>query len=93
MTSKSGSERLASLEAQRAKLGLRIRALASDERERRRREDTRGKIVLGGALLAFFRREPVAARALMPRLMPLIAERDRDLVAQLLKRKRASKML
>lgn len=76
-------ERRAALEARRAKLDLRIRALATEERERRRREDTRGKIILGGALLAFFRKEPVAAKALMPRLLPLIAERDRHLVARL----------
>lgn len=76
-------ERRAALEARRAKLDLRIRALATEERERRRREDTRGKIVLGGALLAFFRKEPVAARALIPRLLPLIAERDREMVVRL----------
>ena len=76
-------ERRAALEARRAKLDLRIRALATEERERRRREDTRGKIVLGGALLAFFRKEPVAARALLPRLLPLIAERDREMVVRL----------
>jgi hypothetical protein len=76
-------ERRSALEARRAKLDLRIRALATEERERRRREDTRGKIVLGGALLAFFRKEPVAARALLPRLLPLIAERDREMVVRL----------
>ena len=81
---KTPEERRAALEARRAKLDLHIRALASEERERRRREDTRGKIVLGGALLVFFRKEPVAARALMPRLLPLIAERDRTLVVRLL---------
>lgn len=81
---KSPEERRAALEARRAKIDLRIRALASEERERRRREDTRSKIILGGALLAFFRMEPVAAKALMPRLLPLIAERDRALVARLL---------
>lgn len=80
----SAEERRAALEARRAKLDLRIRALASEERERRRREDTRAKIILGGALLAFFRQEPVAAKALMPRLLPLIAERDRTLVVRLL---------
>lgn len=80
---KSPEERRAALEALRAKLDLRIRALASEERERRRREDTRGKIVLGGALLAFFRQEPVAAKALMPRLLPLIAERDREVIVRL----------
>lgn len=81
---KSLEERRAALHARRAKLDLRIRALATEERERRRREDTRAKIVLGGALLAFFRKEPIAARALMPRLMPLIAERDREIAARLL---------
>lgn len=80
---KSPEERRTALEARRAKLDLRIRALASEERERRRREDTRGKIVLGGALLAFFRQEPVAAKALMPRLLPLIAERDREVIVRL----------
>lgn len=80
---KSPEERRVALEARRAKLDLRIRALASEERERRRREDTRGKIVLGGALLAFFRQEPVAAKALMPRLLPLIAERDREVIVRL----------
>lgn len=80
---KSPEERRAALEARCAKLDLRIRALASEERERRRREDTRGKIVLGGALLAFFRQEPVAAKALMPRLLPLIAERDREVIVRL----------
>lgn len=80
---KQPEERRAALEARRAKLDLRIRALVSEERERRRREDTRGKIILGGALLAYFRAEPVAARAIMPRLMPLIAERDRELVMRL----------
>ncbi len=81
---KSPEERRAALEARRAQLDLRIRALATEERERRRREDTRAKIVLGGALLAFFRKEPIAAKALMPRLLPLIAERDREMVARLL---------
>ena len=80
---KPPEERRAALEARRAKLDLRIRALATEERERRRREDTRGKIILGGALLAYFRTEPVAARAIMPRLMLLIAERDRELVMRL----------
>ena len=80
---KTPEERRAAREARRAKLDLRIHALASEERERRRREDTRGKIVLGGALLAFFRQEPVAAKALMPRLLPLIAERDREMVVRL----------
>ena len=80
---KSPEERRGALEARRAKIDLRIRALASEERERRRREDTRGKIVLGGALLAFFRQEPVAAKALMPRLLPLIADRDREMVVRL----------
>lgn len=80
---KPPEERRAALEARRAKLDLRIRALATEERERQRREDTRGKIILGGALLAYFRKEPVAARAIMPRLMPLIAERDRELVMRL----------
>ena len=82
---KSPEEQRAALEARRAKLDLRIRALAREERERRRREDTRGKIILGGALLAFFREEPVAAKALMPRLLPLIAERDLDLATRILK--------
>jgi len=80
---KSLDERRAALEARRARLDLRIRALATEERERRRREDTRGKIILGGALLAFFRKEPVAARALMPRLLQLVHERDRVLVKKL----------
>lgn len=75
---------MAKLEARRARADLGIRALAAQERERRRREDARAKIILGGALLAFFRNEPIAARALMPRLLPLIAERDRELVARLL---------
>ena len=79
----SAEERRAALEARRAKLDLRIRALASEERERRRREDTRAKIMLGGALLAYFRKEPIAARAPMPRLLPLIAERDREVVVRL----------
>lgn len=81
---KSSEERRAALEARRAKIDLRLRALANEERERRRREDTRAKIILGGALLAFFRQEPVAAKALMPRLLPLIAERDREIVVRLL---------
>lgn len=81
---KRPDERRAALEARRARLDLRIRALASAERERRRREDARAKIILGGALLAFFRREPVAAKAFMPRLLPIITERDRHLVARLM---------
>ena len=85
MSKRPAEERRAALEAQRARLDLRLRALASGERERRRREDTRAKIVLGGALLAFFRREPVAARALMPKLVLLIAQRDRDLIVRLVK--------
>ena len=80
---KSPEERRAALEARRAKLDLRIRALATEERERRRRGDSRAKIVLGGALLAFFRKEPFAAKAFMPRLLPLIAERDREMVVRL----------
>ena len=80
----SAIDKMAKLEARRARADLGIRALAAQERERRRREDARAKIILGGALLAFFRNEPIAARALMPRLLPLIAERDRELVARLL---------
>ncbi|MDP2123262.1 MAG: hypothetical protein Q8J92_02670 [Parvibaculum sp.] len=72
------STKLAKLEAQRAALDLRIRAASTKEKERRRREDTRGKIVLGGALLALFRSEPVIARALMPKLLQMIAGRDRE---------------
>lgn len=79
---KLSTERLADLSARKAKIDLNIRALTSQERERKRREDTRAKIILGGALLAFFRREPIASRALGPRLLSLIAERDRALVAQ-----------
>ncbi len=70
------SERVAHLEARRAGLDLKIRAIAAKEREQRRRQDTRGKIILGAALLAFLRGEPVAARAFLPRLLPLVAERD-----------------
>lgn len=81
---KSPNERRAALEAQRARLDLRIRALTAQERERRRREDTRSKIILGGALLAFLRREPSARRAFLPRLLPFIAERDKGLVLALL---------
>jgi len=77
------TDKMAKLEARRARVDLGIRALAAQERERRRREDARAKIVLGGALLAFFRNEPIAARALTPRLMPLIVERDRELIARL----------
>lgn len=76
------TNKMAKLEARRAKIDLGMRALATQERERRRREDARAKIILGGALLAFFRNEPIAARALTPRLLPLIAERDRELVAR-----------
>lgn len=76
-------DKKAELEARRAKIDLSIRALAAQERDRKRREDARAKILLGGALLAFFRHEPIAARALMPRLMPLIAERDRELIVRL----------
>lgn len=80
----SPSDKLAKLEAQRAALDLKIRAEVRQERERRRRETTRAKIILGGALIALFRAEPVAARALAPRLLPLVPERDRGLVATLL---------
>jgi hypothetical protein len=77
--------RISQLEARRAQIDLRIRALATQERERRRRDDARAKIVLGGALLAFLRREPLASRAFLPRLLPLVAERDQALVSQLMK--------
>lgn len=79
----SATDKMAKLEARRARVDLGIRALVAQERERKRREDARAKIILGGALLAFFRNEPIAARALMPRLLPLITERDRELVAKL----------
>lgn len=77
-------DKLAKLEARRAALDLRIRASIAEEKTRRRREDARGKLLLGMALLMFFRAEPVAARALSPRLLLLLAERDRPLVAALL---------
>lgn len=79
----SATKKMAKLEARRARADLGIRALVAQERERKRREDARAKILLGGALLALFRNEPIAARALTPRLLPLIAERDRELVARL----------
>lgn len=74
-------DKLTRLRQRAAALDLKIRRAAADERERRRREDVRSKIILGGALLAFLRAEPVAARALAPRLMPLVSERDRPFVA------------
>lgn len=80
----SPSDKLAKLEARRAALDLKIRAEETRERERRRREVTRAKIILGGALLALFRAEPVVARALAPRLLPLVSEHDRGTVARLL---------
>lgn len=80
----SPSDKLAKLEARRAALDLRIRIALAKEKERRRREDTRGKIVLGGALLALFRSEPVIARALTPKLLQMIVGRDREQVCQLL---------
>lgn len=75
-------DRLAELTARQVKLDLNIRALAARERERRRRDDARAKIILGSALLVFFRREAIAERALMPRLLPLMAERDRELIVR-----------
>ncbi len=90
MTFASAPNRLDRLRQRAAALDLRIRRAASEERERRRREDARSKIVIGGALLALLRAEPVAARALAPRLLPLIAERDRELIAALLSTPAAS---
>lgn len=80
----SPSDKLAKLDAQRAALELKIRAVLAKEKERSRREETRGKIVLEGAVLALFISEPVVARALTPRLLRMVANRDRERVSQML---------
>lgn len=77
-------DRLAKLEARRATLDSKIRESLAQEKTRRRREDARAKLLLGAALLVFLRDEPTARRAFAPRLLPLVAERDRALVAALL---------
>lgn len=82
--SRSLPERVKKLEAQKAAIDLRLQRLAAYEKDRRRREDTRAKIILGAAVLAFLRRDPVAARAFQPRLLPLVAERDRSVVIRVL---------
>jgi hypothetical protein len=71
----SPSDKLAKLDAQRAALELKIRAVLAKEKERSRREETRGKIVLGGAVLALF---------ISPRLLRMVANRDRERVSQML---------
>lgn len=80
----SANDRLNRLRQRAAAIDLRIRRVAAEERERSRKEDARGKLLLGIALLAYMRTEPVAGRALAPRLLPLVAERDRGIVARLL---------
>lgn len=79
----SPSDKLAKLEAQRAALDLKIRAEVRQERERRRREDTRAKIIVGGAFIALLRSEPIMARALAPKLLPFVAKSDQAQVKAL----------
>ena len=76
------SENLERLEAQRTALDRRIQAEKSKAKERRRKEETRAKIILGGALLALIRSDPVAAKVLPARVLKLVDERDRGAIRQ-----------
>jgi len=59
----------------------------SREKEEKRRQDTRQKILLGGAVLALLNGKdlpPVSKHNLVGRLLPLIAEKDRADISALL---------
>lgn len=72
------------LKARRAAIDLSLQRLAALEKEQRRRDETRAKIILGGAILSFLRGNPIAALALQPRLLPFVNLRDREIVIGLL---------
>lgn len=72
------------LKARRAAIDLSLQRLAALEKEQRRRDETRAKIILGGALLALFRNEQIAARALTPRLLAIVKDTDKPLINELL---------
>ncbi|KAB7740724.1 hypothetical protein F2P47_06670 [Parvibaculum sedimenti] len=75
--------RLEKLNARRAALDLKINRLVAVEKERRRREDTRMKIIIGGALIALAKRDAVSVKALADQMRPLIEERDRPALTAL----------
>lgn len=77
MVRKSDEERLAELEARKARVEGQMRRIKSKQRERDRRHDTRRKVLAGAAVLARAERDPQAMadlRALLDRFL----ERPQD---------------
>ena len=76
------SKKLEQLKHRRAQLDAQIRAAAARAKEQERKDRTRSLILLGSALNEFLRRNPEARTALLARLLPFIAERDRAFVSR-----------
>jgi hypothetical protein len=74
-------EQKAELLRKRAELDQRLAQLQAREKATAQREDARRKIVLGAAVLAFIRKQPQHAAGMAKTLLPLVADRDRELVA------------
>ena len=68
MVRKTDAERLAELAAKRAALEARMDAVIARQKLRSRKDDTRRKIILGGALLDLAEHDP-AARELRDRIL------------------------
>ena len=77
MVRKTDEERLAELEARRARLDGQMQRIKAQQRERDRKEDTRRKVLAGAAVLAEAERTPEAQDRLM-RLLDRFLERPKD---------------
>lgn len=71
----------AELMRKRAELDQRLARIQAKEKAENRKDDARRKILLGGAVLAYIRRHPEHAASMGRTLIPLVADRDQELVA------------
>ena len=78
MAGKTHVEQLASLEEKRGRVDARIKELEAQIAARRRKADTRRKIVLGGGVLARATAGPGASRDVVRDAVRHMSRRDRD---------------
>lgn len=83
---KDYNERIAKLKADREKLDARLNKLSQQAKDEDRKRDTRRKIVVGGAILAYMEKDESFARAVRSILGAYVGRpKDKEVIEDLLK--------
>jgi hypothetical protein len=82
---KTVADRISTLKAKREKLALRLAKLETSEKSKARKQDTRRKIIVGGAVLVEMKRDAAFAASVRALLGVSVGRiRDRQTIADLL---------